>query len=113
MRRRREHIVREFDLTRMNRPLADGAHRRGPRRLTTIALRVLEVTEWTVDRIDTVGAASGDHAATRVMPNVARISIRRIGRDTEPHTLTRRKITEAEDQRFQARAARCNRLDIC
>src|SRR5208282_6830713 len=83
----------------------------GPGRLAPIALGVSEVAKGPVDRVETVGAACTDHSNARKMPHVAGIAKRWIAGDAQPDALARRQISEAENQRFEARRGGGDFLD--
>src|SRR5262249_48223230 len=95
------------DLARVDRPLADRAEGRRPRRLASVAVRVAEVRERAVDGVETVRAGGDDHARAGVVPEVAGI----LGRQRPADALARREIAEAEDERLQARRAGGDLLD--
>src|SRR4030095_6354771 len=70
---RREDVVGELDLARMDRPLADEAERRRPGGLAAIALGIAVVRERAVDRVEAVGARGNDDPRARGVPEVPRI----------------------------------------
>src|SRR5215469_524804 len=110
---RREDIVGEVDLTRMDGPLPDRAERRGPSGLAPIAIRVSEIAERPIDGVDTIGAARRDHTASRVVPEIAGVAVRGIGGDAEAHALACRQVAKSENERLEPRRAGRKYLDPC
>src|SRR5512146_280626 len=106
----RVYFVGEIDLARMNRPFTDEAEDRGPGRLAPVTLRVMEVGERTVDRIDSRRPCRDHDLVARVMPHVARIACGAFGR--KPHALRSAEVAGAENDRFKARRAARDLLDI-
>src|SRR5262245_34747850 len=94
---RRIDVVGDLDLARMDGPLADEAEGRRPGGLATVAVRITVVGEGPVDRVD-AGRPRRDHdPRPGIVPKVAGVP----GRERQAHTLARRQVTEAEDERLE------------
>ena len=110
--RRREDLVREIDLRRVNRPLPLAAERRGASRGELESIRILEVAERSVDRAESVRAAGDDHPRDAEVPLVAGIIGIQPADVRRARAHARGVVGDAEVHRLEPLARLRDRLDV-
>ena len=94
----------------MDHPFPGEAEQSGAARLVAILFRIAKIGERTVDRVETLYARGDRDAVAMVMVEVAEVVVG-FADARHPHTLARRVVVHAEDQRFQPRRGRGDFLD--
>ena len=70
-----EDTVGQFDLARVNSPLAFAAERGRPVGIRRVSIGIRKITERTIDRPKPVLARGNNHFRDRVMPHVAPMDV--------------------------------------
>ena len=112
VRGRGERGVGDFHLARVDRPLAEEAHRGGPVAGDPVGLRVPVVGEGGVDRVH-ARRARGDHdARPRVVPDIAGKVDERVEVGVDPRALGGGEVARPEDDRLKPVARGGDLVDV-